>query len=135
MKNTSTGMKKFLMAFVLIAAVCLGFFVGISFSNHKQAENRAERVHTFLSLSVDKLEDLQQQYDSDVMEALISDVYAAYQSCDDTVSLAPALHELWNALIFDGENLTGQEEALIHALQDADAQAIADIAYDIRQIS
>ena len=135
MKNTSTGMKKFLMAVILIAAVCLGFFAGISFSHHQQAENRAERVHTFLSLSVDKLENLQQQYDSDVMEALISNVYAAYQSCDDTESLAPALHALWNALIFDGDNLTGQEEALIQALKDADAQAIADISYDIRQSS
>ena len=135
MKNTSTGIKKFLMAVMLIAAVCLGFFAGISFSHYQQAENRAERVHTFLSLSVDKLEDLQQQYDSDVMEALISDVYAAYQSCDEKEALAPALHELWNALIFDGDNLTGQEEALIQALKDADAQAIADIAYDIRQSS
>ncbi len=68
------------------------------------------------------------------MEALISNVYAAVQFTDDS-DLNTALHELWNALIFNGENIVGKEDDLIKALKDIDSSVIEGIAYSIRQVN
>ncbi|AUS97264.1 hypothetical protein CDQ84_17745 [Clostridium thermosuccinogenes] len=68
------------------------------------------------------------------MEALISNVYAAVQFTDDG-DLNTALHELWNDLIFNGENIVGKEDDLIKALKDIDSSVIEGIAYSIRQVN
>lgn len=52
---------------------------------------------------------------SDTMEALISNIYAAYQFCDD-MTAADQLHNLWNDLIVNGEMYVGKEEGLIEQL-------------------
>ena len=54
--------------------------------------------------------------DPDTMEALISNVYAAYHYCDEPAA-AEQLHDLWNTLIFEPEAYTGGEEVLVEALQ------------------
>ena len=82
-------------------------------------------------LASDKADALSDKYEDDTMEALISNVYAAYQYCDDT-ELSAALHELWNALIFDGKNISGNEVELISALKDGSASAIESIAAELR---
>ena len=46
--------------------------------------------------------------------------------------LASALDELWNALIFDGEHLPGQEAVLAQALRDQDPAAITASASALR---
>lgn len=70
-------------------------------------------------------------YDEDTMEALISNIYAAYEYCDDP-DMASALHDLWNALIFDGENISGKEEELKSALQSGNAEEIEGFAAELR---
>ena len=42
------------------------------------------------------------------------------------------MHDLWNALIFDGENIVGKENDLISALKDKNAQRIKEIAISMR---
>lgn len=81
--------------------------------------------------AIDKLDDIETQYDPDVMEALISNVYAAYEYSNNG-ELSSALHDLWNALIFDGESIVGKESDLIGALMDKNAQSIEDIAISMR---
>lgn len=81
--------------------------------------------------AIDKLDDIKTQYDPDVMEALISNVYAAYEYSNNG-ELSSALHDLWNALIFDSENIVGKESDLIGALMDKNAQSIEDIAISMR---
>lgn len=76
-------------------------------------------------------DDLCGGYDEDTMEALISNVYAAYEYCDDPY-MASALHDLWNALIFDGENISGKETELKSALQSGNAEEIEDFAAELR---
>ena len=49
------------------------------------------------------------------MEALISNVYAAYCCCDEPA--AEQLYDLWNTLIFEPEAYTGGEEVLVEVLQ------------------
>ena len=63
---------------------------------------RIERCCTLILFAIDKAEngDLA---DQGTMKALISNVYAAYQFCDDT-TLANQLHDLWNFLIFESDD-------------------------------
>ena len=51
--------------------------------------------------------------DQGTMRGLISNVYAAYQFCDNSKS-ANQLHDLWNYLVFesDGSTAVGAEIAL-----------------------
>ena len=55
--------------------------------------------------------------DQDVMEALISNVYAAYEYCDEQYP-AEVLHDLWNELIFAGDSWLGREDALVSLLKN-----------------
>jgi len=97
-------------------------------------KDRDNAKQTFISFAINKVEDLKNGYDADIMEALISNVYAAVQFTDDS-DLNTALHELWNALIFNGENIVGKEDDLIKALKDIDSSVIEGIAYSIRQVN
>lgn len=84
-----------------------------------------------MDFAIDKLDEIKTQYDTDMMEALISNVYAAYEYSNNS-ELSSALHDLWNALIFDGENIVGKENDLISALKDKNAQRIKEIAISMR---
>ncbi len=117
---------------ILIAAVCTGFFAGRYTGEKRQAELREQKYNTMVSFAVDKLGNMEPEYNQDDMEALISNIYAAYEYCDDG-SLSSAIHDLWNALIFDGENIAGMEDELITALNDNDAEAIESIASQMRK--
>lgn len=124
-------MKKGLIAVAAVVALCLSFFAGNYMSNREMVQRREQECHGQMAFAIDKLEDLKAQYDPDTMEAAISNIYAAYNSADDG-ALASALHELWNALIFDGENIDGKEDELIQALGDADAEQIKALAMSMR---
>ena len=124
-------MKKAAAAVIFIAAVCISFFAGQYLSGKKQTESRVEKCHTMMTFAADKLDEMSGGYDGDTMEALISNVYAAYEYCDDP-HMASALHDLWNALIFDVENISGKEEELKSALQSGSAQEIEGFASELR---
>lgn len=124
-------MKKAAAAVIFIAAVCISFFAGQYLSGKKQTEARAEKCQTMMTFAADKLDEMSGGYDEDTMEALISNVYAAYEYCDDP-HMASALHDLWNALIFDGENISGKEEELKSALQSGNAEEIEGFAAELR---
>lgn len=124
-------MKKIIIIGAVIVSICLSFFAGTYFSHKEDMDHREQRSHNFIRFSIDKLEELKTEYDTNTMEALISDVYAAVQFTNDG-DLYSALHDLWNALIFDGENIVGIEEDLIKALKDKNAQDIKDIAIGMR---
>lgn len=124
-------MKKTIVTVAIVCSLCLSFFAGNYFSDKENLESREYRCHTLVVFAIDKMEDLKIQYDTDTMEALISDIYAAYEYSDDA-ELSAALHDLWNALIFDGENIAGKEDILIAALKEFDAQSIKDLAVRMR---
>ena len=124
-------MKKGFLILAFLAVICVSFWAGNDYSNQNHLQDRAQRCSAMLVFAVDKLEDLQLQYDADSMEALISNIYAASEFCD-TGELSAALHDLWNALISDGENLGGMETDLITALKEADPQSIEAVAARMR---
>lgn len=125
------GMKKLVMIGIFIGSVCLSFFAGNYFCDKENIKLREQRCHTMIGFAIDKLDDIKTKYDADGMETLISDVYAAYENSNNG-ELSSALHDLWNALIFDGENIVGKENDLIAALKEKNAQSIKEIAHSMR---
>jgi hypothetical protein len=126
--------KRLFIVCTLIVSICLSVFVGHYLSNQNALKDRDIKRQTLISFAISKVEDLRNRYDTDTMEALIGNVYAAAQFTDDS-DLSTALHDLWNALIFDGENIIGKEDDLIKALKDTDPNIIKGLAYSIRQVN
>lgn len=125
------GMKKMIIIGIFAVSVCLSFFAGNYFCGKENIKLRDQRCHTMIGFAIDKLDDIKTKYDADGMETLISDVYAAYENSNNG-ELSSALHDLWNALIFDGENIVGKENDLIAALKEKNAQSIKEIAHSMR---
>lgn len=124
-------MKKWEIVLAVLVGLGLGFFAG-KFAQERQYRERDEqRCHAQIVFAIDKLQDLKAGYDPDTMEMLIGEVYAAKEITRNQ-ELNAALHELWNALVFDGENVAGKENALISALSAKDPAAIREIAAGMR---
>lgn len=103
-----------LIAFIIVAGT--SFMAGSYIKEQEYLDRREERCKTLITFAIDKAEN-QDLSDPDIMEALISNVYAAYQLCDDSIAAAQ-LHELWNALIFESEGFIGREDELIERLRN-----------------
>ena len=126
--------KKLLIAGAFVLAISLSALVGNYMSQRESLEVQKQKSLTMISFSIDKIEDLKSAYDDDTMKALISNVYAAAALAPEE-ALSSALHDLWNALIFDGENLVGKENDLIQALQSTDPDTIERVVNSIRKIA
>lgn len=105
--------KKAVICVALIAMFAASFFAGSHIKEREQMENRAERCHTLLTFALDKAEN-QDLSDQNVMEVLISNIYAAREFCDDPY-LAEQLDDLWNDLIF--ERASGDSDLLVSQLR------------------
>lgn len=94
--------NKIVVVLLIIALVVASFFFGSHLTEQKNSNARIERCSTLIKFAIDKAEngDLT---DEGTIRGLISNVYAAYQFCDDSKS-ANQLHDLWNYLIFEGDN-------------------------------
>lgn len=107
--------KKAIFSVILIIAVAASFFVGKYVAQAENTDTRNARCCTLIGFAIDKAEngDLA---DEGTMDALISNVYAAYQFCDDSKS-ANQLHDLWNFLIrSSGENVDSLKEIALSEL-------------------
>lgn len=124
-------MKKMLAVVALIVCLCLSFWAGSSMQARQAQSQQEYRCRAQMDLAADKLETLKGRYGQEDMEAIISNIYAAYWS-NPGGSLNGALHTLWNALLFDGEYVVGYEDALIEALNAQDGPQIEAVAYSIR---
>lgn len=132
-----TRTKRLLIAAALLLALGIGFFAGKAVQRREDIQSRQGHGRTLLSFAVDNLERLRDgeaEDFQDEVEDLTSNIYAAYYDflSDETVAFSDALWELWNALLFDGENLPGNEDALIEALTEQDADRVEEIAAGMR---
>ncbi len=103
----------FVLGFILI--IGSSFFAGRYSKQQEISENRIRRCQTYISFAISKAE-TQDLSDQGVMKALISNVYAAYECCDNS-SLSGQLHDLWNMLIFEGDSFIGKKEDLVIQLE------------------
>jgi len=118
--------RKIVISIVLIVLIIASFFAGSYITKKENNNSRIERCSTLIVFAIDKAEngDLA---DQGTMKALISNVYAAYQFCDN-VTFANQLHDLWNYLIFEGDgnvdaakDVTLRElNAVLHSIKTTD---------------
>lgn len=107
---------------ILFIVTVIGSFLAGHYSKESEYRNaRVQKCITLITFATDKIEhhDLTGQ---GIREALISNIYAAYQFCDDPY-LAQQLHDLWNTLIFESDSYIGKEDGLITQLNEI-AEAI-----------
>ena len=110
--------KKVFISIILIVSIVASFFAGRYVTKVESTNTRSWRCCTLINFAIDKAEngDLA---DQGTMRALISNVYAAYQFCDNT-TVAIQLHDLWNFLIFESDgNLENAKEIASIELNDA----------------
>lgn len=118
--------RKLLFSILLIVIIIASFFAGKYMTKKETRENRIERCCTLIGYAIDKAEN-GNLADQGVMRALISNVYAAYQFCDDSKSVKQ-LHDLWNYLIFESDsNADGVKDialqelnAVLHSIKTTD---------------
>ena len=101
-------MKKTVFSCLAVVALLLiSFVTGSYVREQKQNNERTQRCRTLISFAIDKAEN-ENINDQSVRVALASNIYAAYQYCDDAAT-AEQIHELWNYLLSDGENSAAKE--------------------------
>ena len=106
--------KKNIMRIVLfvsvVIAIGVSFFVGKYVREKEYMESREQRCQRLIVFAIDKVENWDLTEDG-VLEAFISDIYAAHEFCDNP-ELAAQLNDLWNSLIYRKEDYIGEEEEL-----------------------
>ena len=114
----NTNKKVFISVIIIIIVMVASFFAGRNVTQVENSNTRSERCCTLIGFAIDKAEN-EDLADQGIMRALISNVYAAYQFCDNSV-VANQLHDLWNYLVFvnDDDSESVKEIALIE-LNDA----------------
>ncbi len=109
-------MKKLLVAVLALAALA-GAFYGGQYTKEQEYRNaKNQRCRQYLLFAIDKAEN-KDLSDDMVMEALISNVYAAHELCMDPEKSA-LLSDLWNTLMLRGEDVLGHEDALTQHLRE-----------------
>ena len=104
-----------LIPLVFIAAIAASFWAGSCWEKEKLDDSRTQRCVRLLSFAIDKVEN-HKLSDDGVREALISNLYAAQEFCDD-VALHAQLNDLWNTLIYRSETYIGHEDELAAQLR------------------
>ncbi|MGN0626746.1 MAG: hypothetical protein ACI4IT_02115 [Oscillospiraceae bacterium] len=107
---------KVVISIAFIIAIAASFFAGSYIKEQEHIGSRVQRCNTLISFAIDKAEN-EDLSDQDIMETLISNVYAAYEFCDNP-NLSAQLHDLWNTLIFEGDSYIGSEEVLVTQLRN-----------------
>ena len=131
-----TSTKRLLIAAALLLALGVGFFAGKAAERRETVQNRLGQGRTKLSFAIDNLEGLRDgEYGPEEIQSdIASDIYGAYYDFlnGENADFSGALWELWNALLFDIENLPGNEDALIKALAEQNAEQVAELAAGMR---
>jgi len=99
--------KKIIICFIVAILLVASFFAGSYVKKQKQNEARIYRCRTMISFAIDKA-DKENIGEPSVKAALASNIYAAYQYCDD-VTTAEQIHDLWNFVLNEGDNSVAKE--------------------------
>lgn len=106
--------KKIISCLIVLALLTASFFTGSYVKEQKNLDARVQRCRTFVSFALDKAEN-EDYSDQAVMKALASNIYAAYQYCDDENTTAQ-LHDLWN-YVLDHSDDAGSKDVVIQELR------------------
>ncbi len=107
--------RNILLGVIVVVLVAASFFAGGYVKEQEYSDGRMQRCSTLVFFALDKAEN-KDLSNPDIMEALISNVYAAYEYCDDPI-VKNQLHDLWNYLIFEGDDSTVTKDILSNELE------------------
>ncbi|MBE6913404.1 MAG: hypothetical protein E7472_00515 [Ruminococcaceae bacterium] len=107
--------KKILVGIAVAALIMIAFLAGRQIQERNHRDARAQRCCTLISFAIDKAES-NALADAAAAQALVSNIYAAYQFCDNSVP-ANQLHDLWNTLMFSADSYIGREAELVNQLK------------------
>ena len=116
-KNQAKNRKMIIgLISVIVCLLLVGsYFVGSHAKEQQQLDARIHRCRTFISFAIDKAEN-EDFADQSAMKALASNVYAAYQYCDDVIE-AERLHDLWNYVLLYSDD-SGAKEIVLQELHE-----------------
>ncbi len=109
--------RNVLLGVIVVVLVAASFFAGCYMKEQAYSDDRIERCSTLISFALDKAEN-KDLSNPDIMKALISNVYAAYEYCDEPI-VAQQLHDLWNYLIFESDDSATAKDILLVELRSA----------------
>ncbi len=109
--------RKTIIIILTVTLIIASFFAGSYMQKKENARIRNERCGILISFALDKAQngDLS---DEGTVKALVSNVYAAYEMCDDPV-ISSQLHDLWNVMVSDGDDIAAIREIALIELSDA----------------
>ena len=124
-------MKKVLLNIVIFVILFGGGIVVANYTITGQQDNKRElSFRREIVFSIDALEEYQDDPNEETLRVIASHIYAARELSED--EMWNALHELWNALLFDDDKLLNYIDILISSLNKYNANEIEDIAMNIR---
>ena len=112
-------MKKSGAVFIIvlfIAAVTLSFFAGDYLSDKAHKEEQATQFEKCISLAIDTIESKGLSLEG-ASEYAASNLWMAHELCGSP-EISAELSNLWNTLVYEKDNLAGQEDALVSQLND-----------------
>ena len=119
-------MKKSVVAILMVLCLGIGFFGGKRYEIKQQEILTANNLNAHIGFAVDTLER------GDTNGVLASNLYVAEMSCSEDMKLSNALHTLWEAVVFYGDEYENYKDDLIKALSEKDATKIKEIAMEIK---
>ena len=111
-RKTVVGLISVIVCLLLVGS----FFIGSHVKEQQQLDARIQRCRTFISFALDKAEN-EDFSDQSAIKALASNIYAAYQYCDD-VKEAELLHDLWNYVLLYSDD-SGAKDIVLQELHGA----------------
>ena len=119
-------MKKSVVAILMVLCLGIGFFGGKRYEIKQQEILTANNLNAHIGFAVDTIER------GDTNSVLASNLYVAEMSCSEDMKLSNALHTLWEAVAFYGDEYENYKDDLIKALSEKDATKIKEIAMEIK---
>lgn len=107
--------RKFIVVAMFLLSLALSFWAGSYVKEQEYQDKRNQRCARLILFAIDKAEN-HDLSDSGVLEALISDLYAAHEFCDDPATAA-LINDLWNTLIYRAAPYRDNQTALVKELQ------------------
>lgn len=112
MKNA----RKILIVILVLLSLAATFWAGSYWKEQEYKDSRNQRCARLILFAIDKAEN-HDLTDNGVREALLSDLYAAHEFCDDP-AISAQLNNLWNTLIYRSDAYLNQQDTLTGQLQD-----------------
>ena len=100
----------------IIAGFAISFFIGHYVSDKSHTESRAAQFDKYISRAIDTIEDKGLSIDG-APEMIASNIWVAHEFCDSP-EISAELSNLWYTIVYEKDELLGQEDVLTAQLKN-----------------